>query len=209
MCASPARPSKRVVAQGFEFHYDRYALASHGFKLVGMQVRAGESQATGYLFEKAGHVFLGSHVVHAVSDGFAFLDVMERYNDIGILVPQDADAEAALGLQYHAYQLSSRWMVLRMLLGQLRSRMVGPWISVVLEKEAEEDRRLNHIWQSVSRDFRNDPVALANASRRITVPMWFAAFWVDRTAASAASAGRPRRPPPRSRVHRLVRRFTV
>jgi hypothetical protein len=204
----PARPSKRVVAQGFEFHYDRYALASHGFKLVGMQVRAGESQATGYLFEKAGHVFLGSHVVHAVSDGLAFLDVMERYDDMGILVPLGADAEAALGLTYHAYQLSSRWMVLRTLLGQLRSRMVGPWISVVLGEEAEGDRRLSRVWQSVSRDFRNDPVALAN-SGRITVPMWFAAFWVDRASASAASAGRPRRPPPRSRVLRLVRRFTV
>lgn len=205
----PARPSKRVAAQGFEFYYDRYALASRGIKLVGMQVLAGTSHATGYLFEKAGHVFLGSHVVHTISDGLAFLEVMERYDDIGILAPQGADAEAALGLQYHAYQLTSRWMVLRTLLGQLRSRMVGPWISVVLEKEAEKDRRLNHIWRSVSRDFRNDPVALANASRRITVPMWFAAFWVDRAAASAATAGRPRRPPPRSRVPRLVRRFTV
>jgi hypothetical protein len=206
---APPQPSKRVAAHGFEFHYDRYSLASHGFKLVGMQVRAGEGQATGYLFEKSGHVFLGSHVTHAVSDGFAFLDAMELYDDTGILAPQGADAEAALGLQYHAYQLTSRWMVLRMLLGQLRSRMVGPWISVVLGKEAEGDRRLSRIWESVSRDFRNDPVALANAPRRITVPMWFAAFWVDRAAASSAAGGRPRRPPPRSRVPRLVRRFTI
>jgi len=147
-------------------------------------------------------------VVHAVSDGSAFLDAMESYDDAGILVPQGADAEAALGLQYHAYQLTSRWTMLKMLLGQLRSRMVGPWISVVLGKEAEDDRRLKGVWESVSRDFRNDPVALANASRRITVPMWFAAFWVDRAAASASAASRPRRPPPRSRVRRLVRRFT-
>lgn len=204
-----ARPSKRVVAPGFDFFYDRYALASRGLKLIGMQVRSGTRHATGYVFERAGHVFLGSHVMHLVLDADAFLDAMEKYDELGILVPTGADAEMALADTYHAYQLTNRRMNLRMLLGPMRSRMVGPWASVVLAEETKGDRRLASVWQSVSRDFRNDPVAKANMVSRVTVPTWFVAYWADRASAARSTQGRPRSPSPRSRVPRLPRRFTV
>lgn len=204
-----ARPSKRLVAGGYQFFFDRYALASQGMKLVGMQMRSDGREAVGHLFSKAAHVYCGVHAIHHVLDGDAFLDAMEQYDGIGILVPTGADAEGAMARAYHAYQIPRYRTSLRSLLGPMRSRLKGPWVNVVLAEEAEGDPRLRAIWRNVVRDFRNDAVAKANSAQRITVPAWFAAYWVDRIAAARMTQGRPRRPPPRSRVPRLPVRFRL
>lgn len=204
-----ARPSKRLVAGGYQFFFDRYALAARGMKLAGMQMRSDGREAVGYLFSKAAHVFCGVHAVHYVLDGDAFLDAMEQYDGMGVLVPTGADAEGAMAREYHAYQIPGHRISLRLLLGPMRSRLKGPWVNVVLAEEAEGDPRLRAVWQSIVRDFRNDAVAKANSAQRITVPTWFAAYWVDRIAVARVTRGRPRRPPARSRVHRLPVRFRL
>jgi len=205
----PPRPSKIVAATGFQFFYDRYALASSGLKLVGMQMRSDGRESVGYVFSRGGYVFLGTHVTHQVSRAEAFYAAMEQYAGDGILVPREsADIELAMAKVYNAYQLSGR-AALRILLGPLRSRLVGPWVDVVLEQQIGDDRRLRSVWQNVNRAFRNDPVAKANAPWRVTVPTWFAAYWVDRASAARLTRGRPRKPPARSRTPRLPKRFRV
>lgn len=209
---SLARPSKRLVAGGYQFFFDRYALASHGMKLAGMQMRSDGREAVGYLFSKGPHVFCGAHVVHYILDGDAFLDAMEKYDEMGILVPTGADAEGAMAQAYHAYQMPRHRVNIRSLLGPMRSRLKGPWVNVVLSEEAEAaggDPHLRAVWRSISRDFRNDAVAKANSAQRVTVPTWFAAYWADRVAVSKATRGRPHRPPPRSRTPRLPVRFRL
>ncbi len=204
-----ARPSKRLVAGGYQFFFDRYALASQGMKLAGMQVRSDGREVIGYLFSKAPYVFCAVRAVHYVLDGDAFLDAMEQYDGMGILAPTGADAEGAMARTYHAYQMPRHRTSLRSLLGPMRSRLKGPWVNVVLAEEAEADRRLQAMWRSVVRDFRNDMVAKSNSAQGITVPTWFAAYWVDRIAAAKVTRGRPRRPPPRSRAPRLPVRFRL
>jgi len=204
-----ARPSKHLVAGGYQFFFDRYALASQGMKLVGMQMRSDGREAVGYLFSKPPHVFCAVHAVHYVLDGDAFLDAMEKYDSMGILVPTDADAEGAMARAYHAYQMPRHRINIRSLLGPMRARLKGPWVNVVLADDAEADPHLRAVWRSVTRDFRNDAVAKANSTQRVTVPTWFAAYWVDRVAVSRATRGRPRRPPPRSRAPKLPVRFRL
>jgi len=114
-----------------------------------------------------------------------------------------------LSKTYYAYQLTGNRVALRTLLGPLRSRMVGPWSDVVLEQQVGEDRRLRSVWQNVTRAFRNDPVAKSNASWRVTLPTWFAAYWADRAAVAGLTRRRPWRPPARSHVPRLPKRFRV
>ena len=204
------RPSRRVTAAGgFQFFYDRYALVSAGFKLAGMQMRSDGREAIGYVFSRGGHVFLGTHAVHQVSRAEAFVSAMEHYDDVGILVPRDADIGIAMSAAFHAYQLTARKMALRTLLGPERARMRGPWVDIVLAEQAAQTRRLAAVWQHVSRAFRNDPVAKANAAQRVTVPTWFAAYWIDRLAVAGLSVRRPWRPPGRSRVPRLPKRYRV
>lgn len=198
-----------MVAGGYQFFFDRYALASQGMKLVGMQMRSGGRQAVGYLFSKASYVFCGVHAMHYVLDGDAFLDAMEHYDGIGILVPTGADAEGAMASTYHAYQIPQHRTSLRSLLGPMRSRLRGPWVNVVMAEEAEGDLGLRAVWRNVVRDFRNDAVAKANSAQRVTVPAWFAAYWVDRVAAAKTTRGRPHRPPPRSRAPRIPVRFRL
>lgn len=207
---SLAKPSKIVAVAGYKFFYDRYALAASGFKLIGMQMRSDGRGSTGYVFSRGGYVFLGTHVMHQVLHAEAFYAAMEQYAESGILVPREiADIELAMAKTYHAYQLVGRQVALRTLLGPLRHRMLGPWMDVILAKQAEDDRKLWSVWQNVSRAFRNDPVAKANAPQRLTLPMWFAAYWVDRTSATRLTLERVRRPPGKGRVPKLPKRFRV
>jgi len=204
-----ARPSKRLVAGGYQFFFDRYAIAAQGIKLVGMQMRNDGREAVGYLFSKAGYVFCGVHAIHYVLDGCAFAAAMEQYDGMGILVPTGADVEGAMTNAFHAYQIPRLKVSLRLLLGPMRYRLKGPWVNVVLAEEAEENRHLRIVWQNIVREFRNDAVARSNSAQRVTVPTWFAAYWVDRAAAAKITSGRPRRPPPRSRTPRLPLRFRL
>lgn len=198
-----ARPSKRLVLSAYQFFFDRYSLISAGFKLVGIQLRSDGQNAVGYLFGKASRLFLGTHVVHQLGDILGFHEMLEKYDKIGILVPTGSDIDIAASAVYNAYQLTSRGLTLQMLEGPMRARLRGPWSRIVLGAEAEKDRRLRAIWHRTTQSFRGDAVARVNTVQRITVPTWFAAYWVDQISVAAEAVRRPRRIPPRSRRPKL------
>ena len=105
--------------------------------------------------------------------------------------------------EYHAYQLTGRPATLKLLEGPMRQRMVGRWSELVLADDAKDDRRLRPIWESVNRTIRSDVLARKNVGQGISVPEWFAAYWVDRLSISRGSRAWVGRYPKRSPVPRI------
>lgn len=200
---TPPRPAKRLVAGGYQFFYDRYELSSKGFVLAGMRMHKNGREALGYLFSKAGKFYLGTHAVHRIANSLDFLDAIEHYHDVGISAPTGDEAGRAMVKEYHAYQLTGRPASLRLLEGPMRQLAVGRWSELVLAEDARDDRKLRPIWESVNRTVRSDVLARKNVGQGISVPEWFAAYWVDRLSVSRGSRVRIRQVPRRSPVPRI------
>ena len=200
---TPPRPAKRLVAGGYQFFYDHYELSSKGFVLAGMQMRKDGREALGYLFSKAGKFYIGTHAVHRIANPIDFLDAIEHYHDIGIAASTGEEAGRAVVKEYHAYQLTGRPASLKLLEGPMRQFTVGRWSELVLAEDAKGDRRLRPIWESVSRTIRSDVLARKNVGQGISVPDWFAAYWVDRLSVSHGSRLRVRQAPRRNPAPRF------